>query len=184
MTSIPICHATAWISHRSTNQYDETSTMVGRWRANVILQRQMSKDSIFMHVWRLNLVWQERSINMEWRPRKNCFWNFVKVKSLTAGFILQLIKEQAQIVIRKVKVQTVLDQNLHSFYFTSYCWLWEIVTTEHLDPAAAAGEIRDGDGLAWCQWYRAMPCIESTKIILFGLKSDHCFTLTTKWLTD
>ena len=130
--------------------------MVGRWRANVILQRQMSKDSIFMHVWRLNLVWQERSINMEWRPRKNCFWNFVKVKSLTAGFILQLIKEQAQIVIRKVKVQTVLDQNLHSFYFTSYCWLWEIVTTEHLDPAAAAGEIRDGDGLAWCPWYGAM----------------------------
>ena len=144
------------ISHSSTNQNDETSTMVGRWRANVILQRQMSKDSIFMHVWRLNLVWQERSINMAWRPRKNCFWNFVKVKSLTAGFILQLIKEQAQIVIRKVKVQTVLDQNLHSFYFTSYCWLWEIVTTEHLDPAAAAGEIRDGDGLAWCPWYRAM----------------------------
>ena len=57
------------------------------------------------------------------------------------------------------------------------------VPTEHLDPAAA-GEIRDGDGFAWCRWYRAMPCIESTKIILFGLESDHCFTLTTKWLTD
>ena len=39
------------------------------------------------------------------------------------GVYLQLIKEQAQIAIRKVKVQTVLDQNLHSFYFTSYCWL-------------------------------------------------------------
>ena len=31
--------------HRSTNQYDETSTMVDRWRANVVLQ--MSQDSIF-----------------------------------------------------------------------------------------------------------------------------------------
>ena len=73
------------ISHRSTNQNDETSTMVGRWRANVILQRQMSKDSIFMHVWRLNLVWQERSINMEWRPRKNWFWNFVKSQITDSG---------------------------------------------------------------------------------------------------
>ena len=73
------------ISHRSTNQNDETSTMVGHWRANVILQRQMSKDSIFMHVWRLNLVWQERSINMEWRPRKNWFWNFVKSQITDSG---------------------------------------------------------------------------------------------------
>ena len=63
------------------------------------------------------------------------------------GVYLQLIKEQAQIVIRKVKVQTVLDQNLHSFYFPSCCWLREIVTTERLDPAAA-GEISDGVGLA------------------------------------
>ena len=72
----------------------------------------------------------------------------MKVKSLTAGFILQLIKEQAQIVIRKVKVQTILDHNLHSFYFPSYCWLREIVRTERLGPAAAAGEINDGVGLA------------------------------------
>ena len=73
------------ISHSSTNQNDETSTMVGHWRANVIFQRQMSKDSIFMHVWRLNLVWQERSINMEWRPRKNWFWNFVKSQITDSG---------------------------------------------------------------------------------------------------
>ena len=105
------------ISQSSTNRNDETSAMVGRWRASVILQRQMSKDSIFMHVWRLNLVWQEQSINMEWRPRKNCFWYFVKVKSLTAGFIQHLIKEQAQIVVRTVEVQTVLDNSCAVFIF-------------------------------------------------------------------
>ena len=117
MTSIPICRATAWISHGSTSQYDETSTMVDRWRANVILQRQMSQDSIFMHVWRLTLVWQEQSINLAWRPRKTVFWNFVKVKSLTAGFIQHLIKEQAQIVVRTVEVQTVLDNSCTVFIF-------------------------------------------------------------------
>ena len=106
------------ISHRSTNQYDETSTMVDRWRANVILQRQMSQDSIFMHVWRLTLVWQEQSLNLAWRPCKTVFfWNFVRVKSLTAGFIQHLIKEQAQIVVRTVEVQTVLDNSCAVFIF-------------------------------------------------------------------
>ena len=65
------------ISHRSTNQYDETSTMVDRWRANVILQRQMSQDSIFMHVWRLTLVWQEQSLNLAWRPCKTVFFEIL-----------------------------------------------------------------------------------------------------------
>ena len=54
------------------------------------------------------------------RPRKTVFCNFVKVQSLTARFILHLIKEQAQIVVRKV----------------SYCRLREIVRTERSDLAA------------------------------------------------
>ena len=54
------------------------------------------------------------------RPRKTVFCNFVKVQSLTARFILHLIKEQAQIVVRKV----------------SYCWLREIERTERSNPAA------------------------------------------------
>ena len=71
----------------------------------------------FMLVWRLTLVWQEQSINLAWRPRKTVFWNFVKVKSLTAGFIQHLIKEQAQIVVRTVEVQTVLDNSCTVFIF-------------------------------------------------------------------
>ena len=55
--------------------------------------------------------------NLAWRPRKTVFWNFVKVKSLTAGFIQHLIKEQAQIVVRTVEVQTVLDNNCTVFIF-------------------------------------------------------------------
>ena len=30
----------------------------------------------FMHVWQLTLVWQERSINLAWRPRKTAFLKF------------------------------------------------------------------------------------------------------------
>ena len=55
--------------------------------------------------------------NLAWRPRKTVFWNFVKVKSLTAGFIQHLIKEQAQIVVRTVEVQTVLDNSCTVFIF-------------------------------------------------------------------
>ena len=71
----------------------------------------------FMHVWRLTLVWQEQSVTWHDDHVKLFFWNFVKVKSLTAGFIQHLIKEQAQIVVRTVEVQTVLDNSCTVFIF-------------------------------------------------------------------
>jgi len=56
-------------SHYNTNRSDETSMLA--LHANVAFSNaQMSNYSLFMRVWCLNLVWQERSINMEWWPSK------------------------------------------------------------------------------------------------------------------
>ena len=51
------------------------------------------------------------------------------------------------------------------------------MTTEHLDPAAAM--VKSETVTAWHDANDTEPCIESTKIILFGLESDHCFALAT-----
>ena len=61
-----LVHTLLATSHYKTN--DETSMLV--FHANVGFQTQMPNYSVFMRVWCLDLVWQQRSINMEWWPSK------------------------------------------------------------------------------------------------------------------
>ena len=76
-----------------------------RWLAAgvqmLFFKGKCQRIQIFMHVWRLNLVWQEQSINMEWRPCKTAFEILWKSNHWQRGLSYDSLKNKHRLWLEK-----------------------------------------------------------------------------------